>query len=150
MTDRLSRRALAAGTLVLPAAACATALDISPSFDWAWQAHIAAVRARDLAALEPTLTSGATLILILPNGALTTTKAAYLDFHRQWFASQTWTMEFEPQWTKQSTTMGQVLFRTHYRDPAENAESRNHLIMTFEREASGWKLVSDQNTRIAA
>ncbi|MBL8549339.1 MAG: hypothetical protein JNJ73_05095 [Hyphomonadaceae bacterium] len=109
------------------------------------------MQARDLDKVSATLTSGDMLVLILPDGRYTTTKAAYLDFHRAWFASKSWTMDFEPIWQKQSTTMGQVLLRTRYQDSGPpTVDTRSYLMLTFEREASDWKLIADQNTRFQA
>ena len=66
------------------------------SIDAVFAEHVKAVQARDLPALERTLTSGDQLTLILPNGTQTSTRKAYVDFHKEFFASKTWTIQFEP------------------------------------------------------
>lgn len=53
-------------------------------------AHIDAIRNRDLKALTDTITAGDSLTLIFPNGTITNTRQAYVDFHRKWFADQDW------------------------------------------------------------
>jgi ketosteroid isomerase-like protein len=155
--DKVTRRALACAApvaaLTVAAAADASAQNLPPSFDWAWRAHINAIKARDLAALERTLTSGDDLILILPNGELKRTRAEYLDFHRQWFAMTTWSMEFHELWRQVTLTIGQILFRTRYTDVNDDGspyETRNHLLLTFQRQGVQWKLLTDQNTRLSS
>jgi hypothetical protein len=54
-------------------------------------AHVKAVQLRDLAALEKTITSGEALELILPNGKRMTTRAEFVDLHREWFKETNWT-----------------------------------------------------------
>lgn len=135
------------------ASACAHVSATSPNFDDALRVHIEAVRGRDLAALETTLTRGDELILIFPNGSMTRSKAEYLAFHREWFAETTWSMEFTPEWTRVSGHTAQALSRTRYRDTAADGSAihnRGLLLMTFELQDGGWRLVTDQNTRIPA
>ena len=45
------------------------------------------VAARDMNALLPTLTGGDDLTMIAPNGHKFDTRQQYIDFHRQWFAT---------------------------------------------------------------
>lgn len=137
--------------LVLALVACAHAQGARPGFEDALRQHTQAVTGRDLAALEPTLTTGDALILIFPNGAMTRTKQDYLSFHREWFASTSWTMEFETVWTRQAGDTAQALLRTRYRDVGADGapiDNRNYLLMTFEFQDGAWRLVTDQNTRI--
>ncbi|MBI1188792.1 MAG: DUF4440 domain-containing protein [Alphaproteobacteria bacterium] len=154
MTD-LSRRALAALPLAGLAVAAAADADaaIPGSYDWAVRRHLDAVQARDLDALARTLTNRDELILILPNGVMTRTKAEYIAFHREWFAASTWRIEFEELWAQTTLGIGQSLFRTRYVDQHTDGspyESSAYLTLTFRREGTDWKLWHDQNTRIAA
>lgn len=154
MTD-LSRRALAAAPLagLALAAGAESQASIPVSYDWAVSRHLAAVQARDIEALSRTLTSRDELILILPNGVMTRTKADYLAFHRDWFAAPTWRIEFEELWTQTTLGVGQTLFRTRYYDQHADGspyETSAYLTLTFRHEGTDWRLWHDQNTRIAA
>lgn len=134
--------------LALLCAGCAT----TPEFEPALQRHLAAIQHRDLTALESTLTSGDDLVLILPNGTMTRTKAEFLAFHREWFAEPGWRMRFDPLMRRITRPFAQVLFRTRYEGPsAEGAPivSRSYLTMTFRLERGSWRLVHDQNTRLS-
>lgn len=138
---------------LLVVAACATTGATSPNFDDALRTHLNAVTSRNLEALEPTLARTDELILIFPNGSMTRTKAEYLSFHREWFASTSWSMEFTPEWTRVSGNTAQALLRTRYRDTADDGsaiDNRGLLLMTFELQDGAWRLVTDQNTRVPA
>jgi ketosteroid isomerase-like protein len=156
--DKVTRRALAGAA---PAAAAmaigvgaaeeASAQGLLPSFDWVVTAYVGAIQTRNLAALERTLTSGEDLIFILPNGELKRTRAEYVNFHRQWFGMTTWSIEFQELWRQVSISIGQVLYRTRYTDVNDDGssyETRNHRLLTFQRDTMRWKLLTDHNTRM--
>ena len=114
-------------------------------------AHVKAVQSRDLTALEKTITTGDALDLILPNGKRMTTRAEYLDLHRDWFKETNWTWTLDPLTVTTANDMAIVTARTHYeeRDGTKTTWSENYLSLAFRKEAGGWRLVHDQNTRIA-
>jgi ketosteroid isomerase-like protein len=113
-------------------------------------AHVKAVQARDLAALEKTITTGETLDLILPNGHRTTTRAQYVDMHREWFKETNWTWSLANVAVAEAKDMAVVTARTRYeeRDGDKSVVAEGWLSLTFRREAAGWRLVHDQNTPI--
>lgn len=114
--------------------------------------HVAAVPARDLAAIEATITRGDSLELMFPSGKRLTTRAEYLDFHRKWFADKGWTITFE----RQSLTEGKDIAFATYKttvsstDNGKPVNSASWLTLTFRKEGGEWRLVHDQNTRIPA
>ena len=76
---------LATGLLL---GACSAPAPLSiPPFRPAVEAHLAAVSARDMGALLPTLTTGVELTMIAPNGFKFDAREQYVVFHRQWFAT---------------------------------------------------------------
>lgn len=112
--------------------------------------HMEAIRTRNLAEIEATITSGPELVLIFPNGHRTTTRDEYMDFHRDWFASDTWTMQIEVVGTFVGRDFATAMTRSVYEDvvDGERAQSRSWLTLTFRREGDRWALYHDQNTRI--
>jgi len=120
------------------------------TFDDTLAAHFKAVSGRDLPALEKTLTGGATLELYLPNGMRTTKRSEFVDFHREWFKTDTWKMSFTPISTVRGNDIALATVRTRYEDvvDAKPYLSEAWLTLTFRKEADGWRLVHDQNTRI--
>jgi ketosteroid isomerase-like protein len=109
-------------------------------------AHVDAIRHRDLAALMDTITDGENLVLIFPDATTYYTRQQYVDFHREWFAEQGWTMQMEPVSVVLRDGLGVALMRTTYTDAA--GPRKGLLALTFGREQGRWRLVFDQNTRI--
>ena len=72
------------------------ALATEQNIDAVFADHVKAVQSRDLPALERTITSGEQLTLILPNGTQTSTRQAYVDFHKDFFSTRTWTISSSP------------------------------------------------------
>lgn len=140
---------LLAGYLWLCAATPATA-DTTSQVEKAFAAHVAAVQQRDLAALEQTLTRSNELVLILPDGTITKTRAEYLDFHRRFFAEPGWSISFEQISVIVQPNSAIITTRSTYRDVADGKpfESRSWVTFIFWREAKVWRLVHDQNTRV--
>ena len=131
------------------AAACGPAA-ADEAFDALLAEHFRAVSARDLPALERTLPPGDDLTLILPNATRTTTRQAFVDFHKTFFADRTWTMRFEPVSTTVAGDMAVVTARTRWegRDDGKPVWSESWLTLVFRNQDGRWGLIHDQNTRI--
>jgi len=145
--DRIRRCCVA---IMLALAGCAGAPTPDTTFEETLDAHIQAIQNRDLAALEATITTGDELILIFPGGQRTTTREEYMAFHREWFASDTWTMGFERLGVIQGRDFAVAMVRTLYEDvrDGERVQSQSWLTLTFRKENGRWALFHDQNTRI--
>lgn len=127
--------------------ASASALEDQDPFQQTLTAHVDSIRNRDLKRLLDTITTRDDLILIFPNGKTTYTRQAYVDFHREWFAEQGWTMRMEPVSVQSRDELRVALMRTTYTDAAGSRQGL--LALTFAREQGQWRLVFDQNTRLA-
>ena len=68
--------------------AAAAPVEEERSIDAVFAEHVKAVQSRDLPSLERTITLGEQLTLILPNGVQTSTRQAYVDFHKEFFADE--------------------------------------------------------------
>jgi uncharacterized protein (TIGR02246 family) len=137
-----------AGLLCWTLAGVAAQTDIDSLF----AEHVKAVQARDLAALEKTITSGEQLTLILPNGVQTATRQAYVDFHKQFFAEKTWTIQFEPVSRAVGPDFAVLTTKSLYEDVVDGKpyRSRSWVTFTFRKESGQWRLIHDQNTRLPA
>ena len=120
------------------------------SIETVFAEHVKAVQSRDLPALERTLTSGDELTLILPNGTQTSTRKAYIDFHKEFFASKTWTIQFEPVSLVRGVDLAVLTTKSLYQDVVDGKpiRSRSWVTFTFQKQAGQWRLIHDQNTRL--
>jgi ketosteroid isomerase-like protein len=135
---------------LLGACAQQTEAPAVPPLRAAVEAHLAAVSARDMDALLPTLTEGESLVMIGPSGHKFDTRQQYVDFHRQWFAGNDGG-KLEPEILRliESPALGHAFIRYRYsfKDASGNDQSmENWLALTFALENGGWRLVFDQNT----
>jgi ketosteroid isomerase-like protein len=145
----LARIAALAGFLFCSAASAAP-LGAESSIDEVFAEHTRAVQSRDLPALERTITSGEQLTLILPNGVQTATRKEYIDFHKEFFASRTWTIQFEPVSRAVGSDFAVLTTKSLYQDTVDGKpyRSRSWVTFTFHKEGGQWRLIHDQNTRL--
>ncbi len=131
--------------------ACATpgAPAERPNFDAALTEHLRTIEARDLDAYVATITEQPSFSIIFPNGHRTATRQEAIDFHRTWFADADWRMTFEEVERIDRGDAVIVVFRTTYRDTPDGAPRDGWLTLGFGLERGQWRLVHDQNTRIA-
>jgi ketosteroid isomerase-like protein len=126
----------------------------APSFRTGVETHLAALAARDMDALLPTLTSGDDLTMIAPNGFKLDTRQQFVDFHRQWFAMKDdGRLAFEIVRLVESPALGHALIRYRYSfsdEAGSRQTSESWLALTFALEGGSWRLVFDQNTPIGA
>ena len=120
------------------------------SIDAVFAEHVKAVQTRDLPALERTITRGEQLTLILPNGTQTSTRQAYVDFHKDFFSTRTWTIQFEPVSRSVGAEFAVLTTKSLYKDVVDGKpyRSRSWVTFTFRKEKGEWRLIHDQNTRL--
>jgi ketosteroid isomerase-like protein len=130
-------------------AACEAKAPTRPDFRTALDAHLAAISARDLEAFEATITAGDDLYVIFPNGVALETTQGVVDFHRDWFTDDQW--RFDPSVVKTiiGVDMATALLKYDYRDTPHGEPRTSWLVLVFKLEDGAWRLVHDQNTRIA-
>jgi ketosteroid isomerase-like protein len=134
---------------------CSTLAGAAPveeqrTLDAVFVEHVKAVQSRDLPALERTITSSDSLTLILPNGTQTSTRQAYIDFHKEFFAGKTWTIQFEPVSRIVGADFAVLTTKSLYQDTVDGKpyRSRSWVTFTFQKELGQWRLIHDQNTRL--
>ena len=145
----LRRTAALVGLLCWTLAGAAPAEE-ARSIDAVFAEHVKAVQSRDLPALEQTITLGDKLTLILPNGTQTATRQAYVDFHKEFFSTKTWTIEFKPVSRIVGAEFAVLTTRSLYQDTVDGKpyRSRSWVTFTFQKERGQWRLIHDQNTRL--
>ena len=145
----LARTAVFIG-LLCSTLAVAAPVEEERSIEAVFAEHIKAVQLRDLPTLERTITLGAQLTLILPNGTQTSTRQAYVDFHKEFFATKTWTIEFEPVTRIVGADFAVLTTKSLYQDVVDGKpyRSRSWVTFTFQKELGQWRLIHDQNTRL--
>lgn len=138
--------------LTFPVAACATSpTAFEVPFQPQVERHLAAIANRDLGEIEATITVGEDLLLILPSGKISQTRAEYLAFHRSLFANQQWVMTFEPMHLQTHGDYGHALYRVTFDGDGAGPAPANpaYLSLGFRLEQGEWRMVHDQNTSIA-
>ncbi len=143
------------GSLLMTAAVAATPPSKSPApppFRAAVEAHLAAISARNMDALLPTLTGGDALTMIAPNGYKFDTRQQYIDFHKQWFAApDEGKLEAQIANVTESPALAHALIRYRYTSKDASGKQQSTLCwlaLTFALEKGTWRLVFDQNTLI--
>ncbi len=115
-----------------------------PPFRPAVEAHLAALKAHDMEALMPTLTSGNSLLMMDDSGIRSETLQEYIDYQRQWFASNVGsTIEPEILDVMESPAFGHALVHYRYSTPGPAGETQtleSWLTLTFDLENGSWRL----------
>ena len=124
----------------------------APPLRAAVETHLAAIAARDMDALLPTLTRGPDPTMIAPNGFKLDTRQHFVDFHRQWFAAKDGArLESEIVRLIETPSLGHALIRSRYTSQGQDGRTQTSttwLALTFALETGTWRLVFDQNTPI--
>jgi ketosteroid isomerase-like protein len=115
----------------------------SPPFGEAVKTHLAAIAARDMDALLPTLTTGDPLVMIAPDGTKWDTREQFIDFHRQWFATKDeGRYKADIVRTIESPALGHALIRYRYSSRGPDGQARvtsSWLALTFALEDGRWR-----------
>jgi uncharacterized protein (TIGR02246 family) len=116
-------------------------------FDATLDAHLTAIRRRDLDAFAATVHKDVTVVL--PNGKLLRGRDDVAAFHRDWFADGDWRMELTPEGQTTAGDTAVALFAVDYHDvDGAGAPYHRHyrLALVFARAGDEWLLLHDQNT----
>ena len=151
---RLHRRFTISALLISNAATLAFAINTDnqrnpKEFDFSLAKHLQAIDTRDWKAFESTLTTNSQLVLITPNGNLTTSTSSFKEQMRAWFSDPDWTWTHELVNKHNDDHVGIAVIRVKYQDIDSSGHpiSLNYLLtLVFKNEKQGWRLVHDQNT----
>ncbi len=122
------------------------------SFDAALNTHLQAIQTRDWPRFASTLTASDTLTLVLPHGRFSKTQADFRKSTQAWLADPDWSWSYQVLSAHSHAHTGVAVLDVHYTDKdAAGVEYKLHYLLSlvFSQEAGGWRLVHDQNTRLA-
>lgn len=108
--------------------------------------HLLAIENRDLRALAETVAPGE-IVLVTAEGKLVERSDEFLKMHRDWFATDGWTLEAKPVQLFENDSLGVAVLHLDYREPPAT-RSESYLTLVFERRDGKWLMVQDQNTPI--
>jgi uncharacterized protein (TIGR02246 family) len=107
--------------------------------------HLNAIRSRDLEALADTVHPD-DVALVTAAGDVVLGAEAFLSRHREWFASETWTLDAEVLHVREAADLATALLELRYRDG--DVDERSILSLVFRRDGERWSMVQDQNTPV--
>ena len=113
--------------------------------------HLGAIRDRNLPSLIETLPEEEDLLLIMADGRMVRSVREFVELHRDWFASSTWTLDAEPVHTIETPDLGIAVLYLNYRDTPKDAHPIHEsslLTLVFARRGQKWVMVQDQNTPV--
>jgi uncharacterized protein (TIGR02246 family) len=137
--------------MVLTAACEKQSPNSTTDYDATLKTHLDAIQNHNLESILSTVHDSVTLIF--PNGQRLKSKKEFANFHANWFKDSTWSFSPEILRTIKSDSVSYSLIQYQYMDidsMGNRANPRsNYLMLVFKHESDGWKLIHDQNTRIA-
>lgn len=116
-------------------------------FPQALEAHLTAIRSRDLDGYLETVHPDATVIL--PNGTFLRGKDAVAEFHTSWFGDPDWTLRAETVRTQTAGDSAFALLSVVYDDldpEGKPYQKEYYLTLYFTLVDGRWLLLHDQNT----
>ncbi|MEO0732186.1 MAG: nuclear transport factor 2 family protein [Bacteroidota bacterium] len=106
--------------------------DETPRARAVMEAHLAAISAKDLAALAATLPPDSTFSLILPQEEIMDGSGAFLDFHQGWFAGGNWTFTTRILDFRTGPELANAVVEAMYREPERDGVPYfNRMIVTY-------------------
>jgi uncharacterized protein (TIGR02246 family) len=120
------------------------------TFSQTLEKHLKAIQKRDLSALVETLPPDR-LTLIMADGRLVDSTQEFIELHRDWFRSQTWTIAIEPVNVTESADLAVATLHLDYRDRSPDGQATrqtSYLTLVFARRDGQWVMIQDQNTPI--
>ena len=112
--------------------------------------HLKAITHKDLDGIKATVADS--VLLIFPDGTALKSKTKFVEMHRNWFKDSLWKMSVKVLNTKETETLAYANVKYGYTtskpDGSVASVSHTFLLLIFEKQKDGWKLIHDQNTTI--
>ena len=110
--------------------------------------HLRSIRERDLAGLESTVAREG-IVVITSDGRLVSSTREFLQMHRDWFGSKTWSLDMEQVSLLESPELAIAVLKLRYTDrPAGRPpiDEQSYLTLVFAQKNGSWEMILDQNT----
>lgn len=113
--------------------------------------HLKSISGKDLRGMEETVSDS--VVLIFPDGELLKSKKKFMEFHINWFKDPNWEMKTQVIQLREDARLAYAFVQyqlTNYTEAHQiKSKSNTYLLLIFEKQKEGWKLIHDQNTKIA-
>jgi len=122
------------------------------AFTAALQAHLDAVRSKDMTALKATMSPGGEMELIQPGAEILYTVDEFMEFHKEWFdLDNNWTVEIKTVSTDIGERMGTATTEFLYEEPERNGKpyfNRLSVSYALEKIDGQWYIIKDHASSI--
>ena len=126
-------------------------IDNKKMFIATMQKHLNAVTNRDLKTLESTMSPTGEMQLIVPKTELISSVDAFMDYHKEWFASSGWTFETKILNTKIFNDFGMAIVEIVYREPLREGKPYfNRMLVSYDLEKieDHWYIIKDHASSV--
>ena len=113
--------------------------------------HLQAVSLKDLESLAETLDPDGQMQLILPQAEIRNGTAAFLAFHRDWFATPDWTFETRILNHELGRDLAMVVVEIIYREPERDGQPYfNRMIVSYDlmHKNGRWYVIKDHASSV--
>lgn len=113
------------------------------------QAHLDAITNKDLVALEKTLSPEGKMQLILSDTEIIKQVSGFMDYHKEWFKMEGWTMESKILNYELGRDISMVIVESLYKEKERNGKPYfNRLTVSYvlQRTGSNWHIIKDHAT----
>lgn len=119
-------------------------------FDCTLKKHLDAIQNKDYEAFASTVTTGDSIMFILPNGKYFESTATFHELIKGWFAETGWHFNYKIMRKFVGTDLATALLLVSYDEDDRNGKPYHidhFLNLIFQKENGEWRLVHDQNTK---
>jgi ketosteroid isomerase-like protein len=111
--------------------------------------HVNSISTKNIDVINATVADS--VLLIFPDGEILKSKQKFVALHLDWFKDPNWKMTTEILQIKEDKTLAHGLVKyqlTNYNtDGSTKSIANTYLLLIFEKQKEGWKLIHDQNTK---
>ncbi len=115
------------------------------------QKHLDAISNRDLETLESTLSPEGNMQLILPGTETIEKTSGFMEYHREWFKTDNWTLDSKILNSEVGETMAMVVVESIYKEPERNSKPYfNRMAVSYDLQKinGNWYVIKDHMASI--